>query len=65
MRVIFLLPPSEGKRSENKYNSEKLSFNFEKPLNISENVSEKDLKCSGKRFEEGVELNCNISRDNS
>jgi len=45
-KIIFLLPPSEGKKSENKFKSEKLSFNFEKPLKIAENVSEKDLKCS-------------------
>jgi hypothetical protein len=46
MKVIFLLPPSEGKNSENKYVKEEVSFNFEKPLNIVNNVSEKDLKCS-------------------
>jgi cytoplasmic iron level regulating protein YaaA (DUF328/UPF0246 family) len=63
MRIIFLLPPSEWKNWENKFNLEKLSFNFEKPLDIAENVSEKDLKCSWKRFEEGVELNKNLSRE--
>jgi len=46
MKILFLLPPSEGKNPENKYNSEKLSFHLEKPLNIAENVTEKDLKCS-------------------
>ena len=60
-KIIFILPPSEGKKSENKFNLEELSFNFEKPLKISENVSEKDLKCSWKRFEEGLELNKKIS----
>jgi cytoplasmic iron level regulating protein YaaA (DUF328/UPF0246 family) len=60
MKVIFLLPPSEGKNSENKYVKEEVSFNFEKPINIVNNVSEKDLKCSWKRFEEWLLLNKNI-----
>ena len=60
MKIIFLLPPSEGKNSENLYKSELLSFNFEKPLEIANNVTEKDLKCSWKRFLEWLELNKNI-----
>jgi len=49
-KILFLLPPSEGKNSENKYKKEELSFRFEKPLEISANVDEKDLKCKGCRF---------------
>ncbi|MFC1798029.1 hypothetical protein ACFLY2_02630 [Patescibacteria group bacterium] len=45
MKILFLLPPSEGKNSENKYTKEELSFNFEKPLEIAQNVTGKDLKC--------------------
>jgi len=56
-KIIFLLPPSEWKKSENKYNWEKLSFTFEKPLKISKNVTEKDLKCKADRFLEWLELN--------
>jgi len=44
-KILFLLPPSEGKNSENKYKKEELSFRFEKPLEISASVDEKDLKC--------------------
>jgi len=62
MKIIFLLPPSEWKNSENKYNSEKLSFEFKKPKTIAENVTEKDLKCHWKRFEEWLELNKNIEK---
>jgi len=59
-KILFLLPPSEWKNSENKYENEELSFNFEKPLDISSNVTEKDLKCKWTRFEEGLNLNRNI-----
>ena len=62
MKIIFLLPPSEGKKSDNKYNSEDLSFELEKPLEIAKNVTEKDLKCKGDRFLEWVELNKNIEK---
>lgn len=62
MKILFLLPPSEWKKSENKYNKEELSFNFEKPLEISVDVDEKDLKCSWYRFLEWVNLNKNIQK---
>jgi hypothetical protein len=45
MKIFFLLPPSEGKNSENIYDFESLSFNFDKPFDIAKNVTEKDLKC--------------------
>ncbi len=60
MKILFLLPPSEWKNSENQYKKEELSFIFEKPKNIAENVTEKDLKCSWGRFLEWLELNKNI-----
>lgn len=56
-KIIFLLPPSEWKKAENKYYSEKLSFKFEKPCTIAKNVEEKDLKCKWKRFLEWLEFN--------
>jgi cytoplasmic iron level regulating protein YaaA (DUF328/UPF0246 family) len=59
-KILFLLPPSEWKNSENKYSSEELNFKFEKPINIANNVSEKDLKCKWDRFLEWLELNKNI-----
>lgn len=62
MKILFLLPPSEWKNSENKYKSEDLSFNLEKPLEIAFWVTEKDLKCSGDRYKEGIELNKNIEK---
>lgn len=62
MKILFLLPPSEGKNNENKYNKEKLNFVFEKPLEISSNVDEKDLKCKWDRFLEWISLNKNIEK---
>ncbi len=60
MKILFLIPPSEGKNTENKYTKESLSFVFEKPFEIAQNVTEKDLKCEWKRFAEAIELNKNI-----
>ena len=65
IKIIFLLPPSEWKNSENKSKIEDLSFKFEKPTNIANNVTEKDLKCSWARFQEWLELNKNISSPQS
>lgn len=62
MKILFLLPPSEGKNIENKYSKEQLSFKLEKPLEIAENVTEKDLKCSWTRFLEWLNLNKNIEK---
>jgi len=45
-KILFLLPPSEGKNIENKYDDEELTHKFEKPLEISHNATEKDLKCT-------------------
>ncbi len=60
MKIIYLLPPSEGKKSWWEIWTETLSFPFQKPREIANNATQKDLKCSGKRFEEGRELNKNI-----
>lgn len=60
MKILFLLPPSEGKNAENKFESEKLTYKFEKPLEIASSVTEKDLKCTWSRFEEWLKLNKNI-----
>lgn len=63
MKTIFLIPPSEGKNTiwETK-ESENLFFVFEKPLEIWQNATEKDLKCKDKRFEEAIFLNTNIEK---
>lgn len=60
MKLLFLLPPSEWKNSEHFFDSESLTYEFDKPHYIAENATEKDLKCSWKRFEEGIELNKSI-----
>jgi len=60
MKIIYLIPPSEWKNSWWETWSEILSFSFEKPLDIAQWASEKDLKCKGLRFEEWIELNKNI-----
>jgi len=65
MKILFLLPPSEWKKSWWEHKTEKLSFDFEKPVEIAKNVTEKDLKCKWDRFLEWLELNktlCNHSQ---
>jgi hypothetical protein len=57
MKILFLLPPSEGKTSWWNYKEEKLTFVFDKPCKIATNVTEKDLKCSWARYEEWLNLN--------
>lgn len=64
MKTIFLIPPSEWKSSIWSQ-KESLSFDFEKPLKIAENATQKDLKCKEKRFEEAIFLNKNISKNSS
>lgn len=59
-KLFFLIPPSEGKNPENTFDAENLSFNFEKPFDILKSVTEKDLKCTWKRFEEAIILNNDI-----
>lgn len=61
-KIIFLLPPSEGKNNENKFHLEQLSFKFEKPKYIASCVTEKDLKCKWSRFLEWLDLNKNIEK---
>ena len=57
MKILFLLPPSEGKNHGWDISEEKLSLSFTKPYDIAVNATEKDLKCIGKRYEEGIRLN--------
>ncbi len=52
MKILFLLPPSEGKNTEGTPGNEVLTYQFEKPNEIAVNVTEKDLKCTGNRYEE-------------
>lgn len=59
-RILFLIPPSEWKKLWWENRGEKLSFSFEKPMEIASMASEKDLKCSGKRYEEALFLNRNL-----
>lgn len=61
MKIIYLIPPSEWKTSFWEFNNEKLSFIFDKPLNIAKNVTEKDLKCIWNRYLEWITLNKNIT----
>jgi len=61
MKIVYLLPPSEGKNAWWASWNEHLSFIFKKPLEIAVWASEKDLKCKGKRYDEWIELNKNMS----
>lgn len=60
MKIIYLLPPSEGKQTGGEQWEKKLSFSFDMPLDIAKNATEKDLKCKDKRFKEAIALNTNI-----
>lgn len=60
MKLIYLIPPSEGKNPWWIKWNESLSFAFKKPLNIAIDATEKDLKCKWVRYEEGIQLNRNI-----
>lgn len=64
MKIIFLLPPSEWKKTWGKDQKESVSFVFEKPLEIAVNATEKDLKCKWTRYEEGLKLNKLQGTDN-
>ena len=60
-KILFLIAPSEWKTEGWEKRDEKLAFEFEKPLEIAKNASEKDLKCKGKRYEEAISLNLHIN----
>lgn len=62
MKIIYLIPPSEWKYKENLYKKEKLTFVFEKPLEISKNATQKDLKSIWNRFFDWINLNSNIEK---
>ncbi len=57
---IFLIPPSEGKKSKWIQEQESLTYSMNRPYNIAKNATEKDLKCTGKRYEEWLSLNKKI-----
>lgn len=56
MSLFFLLPPSEWKNEWWDRGWQFLSVS-DLPLSLAQNATEKDLKCSGKRYEEGITLN--------
>jgi cytoplasmic iron level regulating protein YaaA (DUF328/UPF0246 family) len=67
MKILFLLPPSEGKNIWWEYEKENISYNFYKPCKLAINVDEKDLKCKWDRFIEWVNLNkslCDNTQNN-
>lgn len=62
MKIIFLIPPSEGKNPDGKPICEKTFYNFAKPLEIAKNATEKDLKCSWDRYNEAIFLNSHTEK---
>lgn len=56
MKILYLIPPSEGKTPWWTLWSETLSFDLEKPLDLLKGVTEKDLKCRGERFKAAQSL---------
>lgn len=54
MKILYLIPPSEWKIIWWVLWKEELSFNFRKPLEFLESLTENDLKCSWKRYEEAL-----------
>ncbi len=61
MKIIYLLAPSEGKNNGWDFKQESISFEFEKPIDIAINATEKDLKCKAERYKEWIELNKKIT----
>jgi cytoplasmic iron level regulating protein YaaA (DUF328/UPF0246 family) len=62
MKIIYLIPPSEWKSYIWVYENEEVSFSFKKPLNIAKNASQKDLKCTWKKYNDSIYLNKNINK---
>lgn len=70
--MLFLLPPSEGKKPDQPIKTPQSNKNPDKkthtqlldkplPLSLACNATKKDLKCSGARYDEGIELNKTLS----
>lgn len=55
----ILLPPSEGKKIW--WTVWKTTINTELPFSIAKNATSKDLKCTWKRYEEWITLNCSVN----
>ena len=62
--LIFLIPPSEGKNSWWMLSSIDSNNLFIKPKDISIHATEKDLKCTWKRYEQWILLNTSIFNKN-
>lgn len=59
-KILFLIPPSEGKNSGGKpYNNQKNTLK-PLPISIAQNITEKDVKATGARFYEAQQLHENI-----
>ncbi len=59
-KIIYLLPPSEWKTSWGDFSEESTTFSLVKPSDIAIHTTPKDLKCQGKRYEEGNTLNTSL-----
>jgi len=58
---LYLIPPSEWKCVGGEQKSMHRTFDFELPVSFAVDPTEKDLKCTGKRYEEAVQLNRSLS----
>ena len=63
--TIFIIPPSEGKNTWWNLWKESTFLSFSQPKIIAENATEKDLKCSWKRYEQWISLNKDINKSSS
>lgn len=64
-KILFLLPPSEGKQSWGDLLPEKVSFAFEKPLVLATQATQKDLKCTAQRYQEAIQINLALASTSS
>lgn len=62
MKVMYLIAPSEWKKIGWEFKNEKTTFPFSKPLEISTNAREVDLKCKWERYKEWIKLNSTIDK---
>lgn len=62
MKVIFLIPPSEGKYVGGAHDAERVSYPLKKPLGIAKKATKTDLKCKDTRYLEARSLNASIEQ---
>jgi hypothetical protein len=61
-KTIILIAPSEWKTKGGEVSHEQLTFVLKKPLRVSLQATEKDLKCKWERYREWIALNQSVEQ---